>query len=182
MPEGWKHNFKMECESGIQKFDSNCKLKFQESTNDTGRHRFWRFIIKFQKIPENHEKSRLLENNIWNQNQSNPDTKQVKSCSTAIWVRIVENKYNNNRRKYAQKSEYVTVYVCRGWGITLGECSRLFLVSPLWQVTYIRVSCMRISELQLYCGQIDLYQCAVLYQCGYVYYVDMYITCDEWLY
>jgi len=40
MPEGRKYNFKKECESGIQKFDSNCELKFLESTSDTGRHRF----------------------------------------------------------------------------------------------------------------------------------------------
>ena len=40
MPEGRKYNFKKECESGIQNFDPNCKLKFPEPTSDTGRHRF----------------------------------------------------------------------------------------------------------------------------------------------
>jgi len=40
MAEGRKQNSKMECESRIQKFYSNCKLKFLESTSGTGRHRF----------------------------------------------------------------------------------------------------------------------------------------------
>ena len=40
MAEGRKHDSKKECKSRIRKFDSNCKLKFLESTSDTGRHRF----------------------------------------------------------------------------------------------------------------------------------------------
>jgi len=45
MPKGRKHNSKKECESRIRKFGSNSKLKFLESTSDTGRHRFWRSTI-----------------------------------------------------------------------------------------------------------------------------------------